>query len=567
MLDECKSTSMIRLARNVGYMKELHLFISEFSLLKKDLPFIKINKTNKLLFGLLCIILILFSSIVLSNNNVTNEFLYQNMALVEMSLNQSHMVQYNYSNDKGIFAFIDVAPGHSMFLIELARLSNLPIRNIQFVPIGFLILPLSYFLLGRLLLRSTISSVLLSLYICYEYSQAPVMYSVFAYAITIPLFFIFIYVHNAILERDKKTNYIILLMLIFLSVNFMHYTATAWIIIYMFIINMMSISSNLINKRSIDLHSTTLNSSLLFLIIFLAFNKTFYNLYLPPILSKAVTIDETIYIFLGRIQNYMTGSSFQDPTSYLYTTESNALLGQLSVIHIILILLPIILFTLYGFKKFFTIRKAPILDTSSRIAFILVLIGMFDIISYMLRGNVSTKSISIIFPLISAFCLYKLKINNFIRMGFVILLFLVLSSKCGLFYYTGYIAETPSYLDSEMSSNWLFENNPLHNITILSDLHTYGQYLVKGVSYNTIPRLLYYDSDIYGSLIIDSNKSENLKDKCDYIIINKKLSLLPLKSFWWKVYEPLDSHLAQIRMNKHINTIYNDNILWILKPV
>lgn len=527
----------------------------------------RFSKFNTLLCYLLLGSIVLLIGTVYSLNNVTNEFLYQNMAFLEYAYDYSFLPTYDYSVGEGIFSFVSVGPADPLFLLIVAKVCNLHAEIIQYLPIGIILISLAYFIFCKQFSSLKWLPFLMAIYIAFECSHISVIYSVFAYALTFPLYIMVVALFFRYFRKNGSIFHMIVVLIIFVALNFIHYTATTWVIIFIYIYFVLSCFIS--GPFSI---SKNLNKSLFYLIsvmtiLFLFFNKTLYNMYLPPILNGNVGIEYSISIFEEKVLNFIHGTHIQEMSKYIDTSSVTPIVGQFSVLHILVILIPIVIILIQKSMEYLIFKEQPKITNENIIMISIFCVGVFDIIFYALRGNVSTKYISIIFPLISVYCIDKIKVKNLGKI-LLVLLFLILLIKFSLFWNMGYFQQTPSYGSSKDAGSWLYAHNHESEISLLSDLHTYGLFLVIGTQSKTIPSIQYYDSNLYDLVVNTARQSGSgtLNQYCDYVVVNHRYQNMPVKSFWWGVFEPFSKYGFQIDHNKQINKIYNNNLVYLFKP-
>ncbi len=206
---------------------------------------------------------------------------------------------------------------------------------------------------------------------------------------------------------------------------------------------------------------------------------------------------------------------------------------------------------------------------------ILYFLGIVDSVVYGLRGNISTKFVSVFFPIIVIYYV-NIKLNqyngrkivkNILFVLIILGLLIIVSTKFFLFFQNGPLQENTPYEKIHSGAEWFFahliSNN--HSVPyILADLHTYGKLLVIGSEKDKLVMIKYYTGEIYDLVVnpVYVTQPNRLSTICDYIIVDKLLSY-PTKSYWWKEYEPLGKYTPNIKLNSNINIVYDDSTVII----
>lgn len=425
----------------------------------------------------------------------------------------------------------------------LSIVTNLNVIDLQFFPIGYLLSPIILLALTKKLFNSLIISVFLTLNFVFNPSQITAFYSIFAYSFAFPLYLSFILIYFHLLKEDKSPSKIIALLILFVSLNYIHYTLTFWIILFLFSIN----GYLYINKKS----TKNMTQSLLIcsFVIFFYFNKVLYKSYLPAISTNIDTTSTHFFLKLPFFSDIVSSEYF-----YLRSPEINLI----SSLHLFIILI----FVFVGI--FFVDIKNIVNKTFScnfnfLLRFSLLFTGFLDLILYSIRGNVSTKYITVMFP----FVIFSYLIADYKKYtkSVILLLSLILIIKLSLFVNLDYIGNpSSSYKEINPSANWYLSNTK-NNSIVSGDLGIYGILLVNSNG-DYSPKYVPYNLEIYKYIINEGNNEY----KFDYLILDMN-SMSPIYSFYWNRFQPFINYKSNIYNNKNLHKVYSDQNIWIMSLV
>ena len=197
----------------------------------------------------------------------------------------------------------------------------------------------------------------------------------------------------------------------------------------------------------------------------------------------------------------------------------------------------------------------------------ILLIGIIDSAVYSVRGSISTKAFSIIFPLLTLHYFQRIGKHS-LAVIMAIILFATSIIKIGVFYENSYLISNDKLNTSinriYPSSEWMSGHETRDNYYMLADLNLYGKYLLSSVNNSKKPIFLSFDDNSYAKVIGESNKSwEPAPD----IIAVDVVSSEPLIGFIWGRFKPLMDYADRIINNPAINLIYDDGSIWLAKPV
>jgi len=520
---------------------------------------IKISPLNRILIFILFLLIVSIPPIFYSAQGVTDPFLFRHIAFVQKFLHAVHFPL------KDVVFSPTYIPGTIATLITLSKISGIPPKTLQFLPIIGIILPIAYYTLCKKVSNSTILACIVTIIMMYGVSPIT-FFTVWVHAWAFLLFLIFILIYFELFKkRDIKR--IILLLIVFISIHFSSYSVEMWAVSFSIIMNLLLVGIIFISKSEQIKSKLTFNLSLAFLTIFLAFNKVIYDSYL----SKGRFIDTLscgIQFFFHKYESFLPWAKASSPEKYTYVIH-HSIPPLLDLFYLILIISPILLSILASLNKLLKDKQLVTfmgnLKEDTYFKFTLLLVGVIDIAIYSIRGVITFRYIHFIFPLLTLISLRQLSFKKSFKTGILLILLVIVIFHTGLSWHYGEIISNPSkYADLEPSADW-FLNKSVQKEALI-DLRTGDKYLLEATSKNMYFERHYIDSHKY-EMIVDSkyslNKNEYLHRISDYIIINKNLRWIMCID--WKQYEPFYKYLPEINNNVNINKIYDDNKIWIFK--
>lgn len=422
-----------------------------------------------------------------------------------------------------------------------------------FFPLGSLLIAVSFFILINRMTGVPWASALTTIYLTLNLSHATAIYSVFAYAFALPIFFAFVF-YADIYSKNRSVKSFFILFTLFVALNTIHYTVASWAIIFLaslFLLRYLRIyRSGRTVSGSIQ---GLLLSSLILIIIFLGFNQALYNAYIPHVNQQ------TLQSAYERFLSYITLSASPSPSPYAFSRPS--VINLVSTATLMFIVVVVMVGLLYEFFRIVRKKKErSILDDDVILSIALVIVGVADVAIYSFRGSISTKSMSILFPISALIFLKRLGKKRLILL-FSLCLLVSSVTKIIVFEKERYvIRENGTWLeDTQNSVNWLKGYGHTEQINLLADLNLYGKYLLLLGSDN-VPQLEALTQDNYGALIGDDIPIETAISRNLFAIDIK--SRQPALGFVWSGFRPLVEFVERIRANPKASIIYDDgNIL------
>jgi hypothetical protein len=512
----------------------------------KEITFLIITVSAAIVFG-----------IFLSSKKVSDPFLYYDISFVKSMQDEKRLI----FPDAGPYTSLGLAPGRSLLLAQYANMMGIDPEALQFFPLGSILISATYYYLALRILKSPIIACLITLYLVLNLSHATALYSVFAYGIALPILFGVMLIYMNLYKRRRIID-IFLLLLLFIATNLIHYTIASWIILFLLGANLILGFRAVTEKQPLSYHqrSQVYYLASAFIVIFFIFNRAVYESFLP--FFGADTLE-------GAAQNFLSYLSFEIPNNVSpYSYPRSSLIGLLSTLTLLFILIPIMIVLFYDiWHHIRPSSTSRMINQWSTIVGGVLLIGLIDAVVYAVRGSISTKAFSILFPLLTLFYLQRTGKRSLVLAVAVILL-VTSVIKIGLFYDNSYlIASTDlntNIASVRPSTEWMVNHAADEKYYLLADLNLYGKYLLTSVNEYKEPTFLSFDDDNYAKVIGESNNE--WKTTPDMIAVDTASSE-PLIGFVWGRYKPLMTFADRIINNPSLNLIYDDGSIWLAKPV
>ena len=515
--------------------------------------------THLLTFAVISI-LILIPSYLFSRLRITDGFLFQVIAYVQLTLRSDHLKSFiagGYS-----FNFVEYLPGYPLILSILSRLGGITPKELQFLPLAALFVPLGYYTISKRLFHSNGIAILFALYGAYDIGLVS-HYNVFVYPWSNLLYFGYLIFYLRWIDR-KQLEDLIIVMILFIGSLFLHYASTAWIIIHSISANLVLIAINCYSLRKTGANYHRRGSLALptaFLVAFMTFNQMFYKVWLPSASSFTQKSASPFELLNSKIISYLYGSA-ESVEPYRFMNTWGQAFGIWRSIEYSFVFLPILVWILKIFL--FALRRKPVFkDLDRNLLFVLPLFitALIDWGAYGVHSGFNFRYSLLVFPFISVMALNEIGLSRFIQKAFLagLCLVTIITYLLGLKHYT--TNPPTSYSETMAGSNWLLGQRL--SGPILSDLDTLGQFLVAASESTAIfPRTLTYDAITYQSVVENTGVEDN-RSEYELVLIDAKNLSKPLHGISNKYFEPLSLHVSSITGNDGLTKIYDDGRLWI----
>jgi len=510
------------------------------------------NRFNKFLIFVLFIILSFFLPIFYSTKGVTDPFSFWHTAYIQKFINTSHFpLEDSLYSPKYI-------PGAMSMLIIFAKVTGIEPKSLQFIPIVGLMLPITYYSLCKKFTAKEIYIFIVTLMMLNIPSPMEFL-TTWPHAFGYYLYLVFLLAYCDIF-KTRTVEKLIIIMLVFLGIHFYSYTAESWALSFLIVINIVLLVLSFLNKNYRT--KVRINLLVLFLVVFLGFNKIFYEAYLPQ--GRYInTMIESHRLFF---YNYGKLFSLPETDKYIYRAEPNLILSLLGFIYVSSLITIILLVGFIVFRNI--IKNKRFVETVKNLSefsffkIAIVTVGVIDIIIYAAAGVVNLRYIYFLFPLLVLISLNQLNIKNLFKLNILLILLFVITSHTFLSWQSDkFIFNNSKYRDMEPSAYWFFENT-LEKKAII-DLRTGNKYLLESLFKNTNFERSFINADGYQLLVEGTHSNSNLRNIAPYVVINKRLNRI--QTLKWGNFEPIYKYSTQINENVNLRRIYEDDFIWIFK--
>jgi len=505
---------------------------------------------------LLILFLIFIQTFILYYYSYTPPYLNDHIAYITYYLDYIHIPL-----SSGELRYI---PGFPAMITILSKITSLPPREIQFLPITTPIFILASYILSRKLIKSPLYSLFLAylMYVGFGYPY----YSVWPHGLGFLLFSLFLYGYINLLQSEKWIKWVIILLLIFTATNFYSYRAEAWMIIFLIGYNLLSWGFIIVKKKKITdllkhLKITGILIPISVIIIFLLFNKIVYdkiNLVGMTSFIESLKLFWYKYLTKNQVNSYL----------YLYRPIPFPILKYLNIFYLIAILMPIGLLTIKKIKRFVRDKKITF-NRYTLLLFSMLLPVFVDTIIYGMMGSIFFSYILYIYPIIAFVSIKKLThhLHNFYPLVMAVLVTVIFC----LTWYVGHLPDgqivdsTSRYAEIKPSANWFFSERDDSKL-VIADHYTGGRYSIvgadKGIYFMRDKNYTLYSINTYKKLV-DNKEISNEDFTNNYVIINIVYSNKKTWAGGWMDFEPLSKHLNKIDNNTNIDKIYDDRMVCI----
>lgn len=517
------------------------------------------SKFNLFLAFFLFLIISAFLPIYYSLQGVTDPFLFWHISFIQKFLYSTH-----FPLEDVVFSPRHI-PGTMATLLCTSKISNITPKDLQFIPITGLILPIIYYTLCKKISNSEVYTFVITIVVISKLSPMT-FFTVWTHAWGFLLFLVSIIIYFN-LHNDKTAENIILVLIVFISVHFYSYTVEMWIITFFITINGLMLLIFFLYKDNRIKQKLTIYISLTFLIVFFMFNHVIYESYLAKGRLSSDLVQLSIEGFLIKYQNLLAPhSELKTIEEYAYSGDPNTILSLLGIAYfaiiISLVLFPEIILINRPRDYMQNLMRED--KSNANILFFkiaLLAVGAADIIMYATSGVLPFRYIHFIFPFLALIKLEHLNIKRIFKDFIILILLIIALSHTVLSIHEERLITNPSkYVDLENSANW-FLNKSVEKKAIV-DLRTGNKYLLEAVYQDAyFERVLI--NNLYYEFLVEYKYFN--PDNCKYIILNNNIK--KIQSIEWGEYAPLWRYSTEINNNIHIDKIYNDGKIWVFSLV
>jgi len=502
---------------------------------------------------------------------VTNPYVYRHIAHIEI-LKREGVVSGSFTADSGYsFGFVDLYPAHETFLGSLSLVTGLSGQDLQFAPIMGVILLILFYALAR---SATDSSVLAGIVSASAIGLVAIpslqLHNTYYYSMSVALYYVFLLVFVRLLQSPTHLRSRVLLLLVVFSTAFLvHHRMALWMILLPLVVGLYRLRLPAKAAGTGGRLPALLPLSTAFLVMYLAFNKTVYDQYLPkvnalePVAAVTDAVSGLVNIVLrepGAAEAFRYGSS----VGLLPLADASVIISMLAFN----------LWLLIPGVAFFILKVVPILvrsvsrreypgqalDSDTLVGIALLVVLPLDTLIYLLLGRASALYLILTFPFLSLLALRQIGSKTLVVASFVLVLVVLSAFRFGVTWQHNFFQRETRYSDVEASAQWLLhrtETTP----TLIADMDNFGKYQVLGAGRGRFFNWTWYTSELYSALVrhepLDAHSGK-------FLVVDLKSADTPIQSFFWGSYEPIDTYLPQIETNTQLNAVYDDGTMRLL---
>lgn len=514
---------------------------------------------HKLLITIQLLLLIFIPGLMLSREGIIDPYNLISLAAAEKAQALGIISKVGF----GEFSYDPYQQGclgYESILIVLLSVLGKPSLAVAVMPIGSILVPLLFFCLTRKIFGSNILAAFFAIYMAFDPSISSSHYNIFVYSWVEILMFSFIIITLNIYDNGKNIRLIILLLILFTAAFSMYWTTPFIMMVFLVIMNGLVLFKQKVEKKVDYKKFLSFNISIAMLVIYLGFSQVLYSEFIHVLVkeSSGGSLD-AIYDLMSWLSS--NNSVVVDPYS---ANLELPIYNIILMLRYIVIFTPIFIYITYISIKTLITRRFEKPDRKSFVLWPSLSGATVQSIAYAMRGHLSLRYSSILLLPATIISLEKLGLK---RMKIVVCIIIILLAVGGFFYlYSEGFPTLNKTSNIGVSAHFLIEKSNTESYA-LTDMNTFGIYLIEGVEYNNTFSIILYNSNYYDKLLGNSNFSDTDTGKyIKYIIINNKMANDPTASSTWRSYEPIADHYDQINTNTELSKIYDDiniNILII----
>lgn len=442
--------------------------------------------------------------------------------------------------------------GYVIFFMMFSNVTGLTSDQIIFLPLGSVILPLGYYLLSKSFLnnyydrkRTLLLASILTVYVIFDTYTGTIYTSVFKYALNYFLMFLFLLLY---MRRDDNTGRMLALILIFISMNMIHYTVpflTMLIVITDYVA--LAVKGKYSSPRLFLL-------PVMLICIFIISNIHVAESYFT---EWRVGGEDKILKALNAIQSYIFSGSLK--SEYIIYQNANDLTAFLKSVRALIITIPIAAYFIANIINY--IMRKPIMTVNGMTLGIL-LASIAHPLLYVNIGSISVNSPTqiLFFPLISTVLLTFIRLKDRVSTAYVLVLVAVV--LLAYFPYLNDINYTDLYNSIMIDRTYFLPKMDLGNemvtSNVLSDARVKALYSLEVVKYSDKKMFtLNISEETYASLI-NGNGYHDISYRYAILPINNK----PMFSVWDN-YQPANKYVDKINSNTELNRIDQTGVIVI----
>jgi hypothetical protein len=513
------------------------------------------KKAFPYLIGLGILVCVLLT---LSAHEMIDAFMYPRLAYGELLRNQGYLELIKL--DRTPLGDPGGVRVYELIIVMIIKVTGISGPELAFLPIGGVIVALTYFVLARKLFLSSVVALALALTLTLEPSFSQSMYSVGYHAWVFPLYCVALLSFFDMVTSQRKSSFICML-LSFSATQYIHPVATIWIMLIPLSFLAASVVRKEASARPRFLKSSVLIVFLCFVIINFITTDTL-SAFVDSAVKAGADLPKMLTTFVSRVVSTVIKSETPQGTVHLQESRPT-IVGVFELAFHLATITPVALYFLLSLitrvrkrkdKKGHNLKEMDLLIWIGSIT------SLITIVVYLLiAGYPGTKYNLFFFPIISTGAIWVLTRKSRRALVFFVLALVMLNSSKFALLSNG-IFTNPSYSSRQGDSEWLLASLG-KNTTILSDFTTCGvlelSWSALGYDPSNVRSITYR---IYQCL----NASDYSRSECSFLQDSRTLLAVDettlTEHFYadnWQLAPPLSPALE----NKVFNKIHDGNII------
>ena len=442
--------------------------------------------------------------------------------------------------------------GGEMMQTALIHATGLPLESIGLLPIGALLLAITYYALAMTVSGSRVTAVFITLYASFYYPRLFSQYGTQTYVWTNVLFLNFLLL--LFLWMRKKTAVLSLLMLLLFTATFLHYhTTPIWIIIAL----MAAIVGQWLQIKIKRRPATHISWALpvFCTVLYLQFDTIIYGNGLARLKNDAVNESFAQSIASKFIAPLIARTP--DSLDPFVAAQVNPRIATWSTLAVLVLLTaPVGIWCVHQFIRVIKKRgrETAVLQTNALFGWIIIFIAVGHAILYSFYGALSLRVIPLAFPILIPIVVQPLR--NARKVEHVWAFALAAAAIIGFSSYAPTLTPDVTATDTGIAAQLM----PAES-RILSDPNAYGSLLLNAAEQGHILDFVWPDPASYQALVGQVPLQD---DAFDYFVADTSGKLVTTTG--WGNLEPWVEHLPTIQQNASLNQIYDNGRLQIFQP-
>ena len=517
--------------------------------------FSKIATRKSLILFCFGLSLMLFVWFVLSTKEIIDPFLYPRLVYGELMRNEGKLASFVL--DRTTVGRLDRAPFFELLIVILIKIGGFTGYQLAFLPIGGILVALSYFVLSRRLFRSNALALMLTLTLMYEPALEQSMYNVYYEGIAFTIYLVAIFSCIGLVIQRKRA-YFVCLLLLFIGAQYIHPIFAPWILA-LFLAYIVAYLFKQVRKSILNPRRAW---ALIFCLLTIHLATSDWFFYYLVMNRDVLSLQQVISLFVERVMSVGTRSKeLTTVTEYIHIQElGSPYLAQLQLVYHLLTITPVVVYFLFMFKDVKSRHSSNLLKSNwEQQKLVLWGAGVTSLLNVLLYvffvGYPGTKYNLFFFPIpatLALFFILKKSKRTRTRAKPIIWVFLLLLLVVNAGKFSLAINETLAipepYSSVQVGADWILKNNRERGI-ILSDFPTSGAIALRLSMKGHVPtNVRSITTKIYESLRNSSYsdlKISFLLNSSSTLVMGEKTLSIPFYADNYWFVPPLNSVIEQ----------------------